>query len=283
MGYYLLDHPNPNGPHYYTTRQRCQHGILGPHLIVIHTAESMPDFNPPDLGAESVARYGATATRPVSWHDTIDSDSTIPMLPKGYTAFHVQGFNRCGYGIEIATRAASWASTPYVWKYATMQRLAARIKEIRGPIPARVLTRRQVDAGEYGIVGHNILDPTRRSDPGADFDWRMLTDMVGGSIVGDEMEVVKMIQDVLRAEGFTGVNGQPIAVDGVLGPDTRHAFDRMVQAAKSAGVATGLSDSQLNVLSEVADQIIAMESDGGDFVNEAIRLIRAIHRYVRNE
>ena len=47
---WLLDHPNPNGTNYYTSRTQPI------RLIVVHTAEVLPDFTPPDRGAEAVAR-----------------------------------------------------------------------------------------------------------------------------------------------------------------------------------------------------------------------------------
>ncbi len=279
-GFYLLDHPNPYGPHYYTTRQRCQHGIVGPHLVVIHTAENLPDFVAPDLGAEGVARYGATTSRSVSWHATVDSDSTIPMLPSGFTAFHVRGFNRCGYGIEIATTAGSWDATPARWKLAALSRVADHILEVG--LPTNVLGSGDSLAG-YGIVGHARLDPARRSDPGAGFDWGLLSSLLKG---GGDVELVKMIQSVLAAEGFTGVDGRPLTVDGVPGPDTRHAFDRMVQAARDGGVAPrgagGFTDLQAGVLAGFADALVAAGSNGSGFATETVRLIRSVHEFADN-
>ena len=176
MSFYLLDHPNRYGPHYYTERWVCQHGISGPHLIVIHTAETLADLNPPDLGAENVARYGATTDRSVSWHSTVDSDSTIPMLPDTYTAFHVKGFNRCGLGLEIATQARDWPVTPAWWDEAAYERAGRVVADwcLRWSIPPRLLDGLAVGRGESGIVAHSTLDPTRRGDPGAGFDWNKL-------------------------------------------------------------------------------------------------------------
>ena len=172
--YYLLDNPNPNGPFYYTTRRTCQHGFAGkPHLIVIHTAENLPDWDGIDTGAEKIAQYAATTTRAVSWHETIDSDSTIPMLPGEYTGFHVRNFNTCGYGIEIATQAAKWYGSPDSWRYAVLNRLADSLVVIckKYDISPVHLSRAEIDAGKKGIVGHHILDSTRRTDPGVAFPW----------------------------------------------------------------------------------------------------------------
>lgn len=180
MGFYLLEHPNPHGPHHYETRRTCQHGLSRPHLIVIHTAETLPDFSGPDIAAENVAAYGASTDRAVSWHWTVDSDSSIPMLPEEATAWHVRGFNSCSIGLEIATRAAAWLSTPAAWKEATLDRVARVCADAcaRWTINPRLLTRADVDAGRSGLVGHNVLDPSRRTDPGAGFDWQTLTGKV---------------------------------------------------------------------------------------------------------
>ena len=169
--YWLIDHPNPT-QHFYTTRRNPI------QIIVVHTAENLPDFAPPDTGAENVARYASTTTTPVSWHSTVDSDSIIPMLPDSYTGFHVRGYNSIGLGVEIATQANRWDTAPDWWINQTITNLASVIRMWgeHHNIPYRRLTRAQVDAGEKGIVGHGTLDPTRRSDPGAEFPWDMLFD-----------------------------------------------------------------------------------------------------------
>ena len=171
MSYYLLDHPNPNGPFYYPTR-RCAFGH--PYLIVVHTAEALPDCDPSDTSAESVARYGATTTRPVSWHATVDSDSIIQMLPPEYTAFHAHGYNSCSLGIELATQADAWAQSPQWWIDLIIDRAAFVcadwVKQYQ--IPVRRITRRQADEAEGGFISHAALDPGRRRDPGAAFPWQ---------------------------------------------------------------------------------------------------------------
>ena len=170
MTYWLLEHPNPAGPFYHPTRNNPI------RIIVLHTAENLPDFIPTDTGAEAVAHYASTTTRAVSWHATVDSDSIIDMLPDSYTAFHVRNYNSIGLGVEMATRANSWATAPDVWVEAVISNLADVVRSWAEAydIPYRRLTRVQVDAGEKGVVGHATLDPTRRSDPGQDFPWDIL-------------------------------------------------------------------------------------------------------------
>lgn len=173
--WYLLSNPNPAGNFWYPTRKDPV------RLIVVHTAESLPDFNPPDMGAENVARYASTTTRHVSWHATVDSDSTIMMLPDSYTAWHVRGYNSQSLGVEMATQASKWLASPDAWRYAILGRTADLVRSWceKFDIPARRLTRDQADAGEKGIVAHATLDPTRRTDPGPAFPWAWFIASVG--------------------------------------------------------------------------------------------------------
>lgn len=173
-GFYLLDHhvsrniPRKDGkgrPWYMSRAKPLQFGV-------IHTAENLPDFRVPDLGAEAVAKYGATTER-ASWHDTVDSDSWIRMLPHSYTAFHVIGYNSPSAGLEIATQAAKWVDTPLGWRLAILENTAAWVAychQAHG-FPIVLLTKAQVDAGTRGFTYHSRLDPTRRSDPGDAFPW----------------------------------------------------------------------------------------------------------------
>lgn len=185
-GFHLLDKPNPHGPNFYSYRRMCQHGIPHtelPHLIVVHTAESLPDYTGPDTSGESLALYASTTDRAVSWHSTADSDGLIPMLPDNYTAFHVVDYNRCSIGVEFSTQAGRWyeLSLKYPLWYANIMAQGANQVawwcKVYGIAPRR-LTKAQADKGERGVVAHADLDPGRRSDPGAAFAWeRFLNDV----------------------------------------------------------------------------------------------------------
>lgn len=173
-GFYLLDHhvsrhtPRENG----TGRPWYPERTGTIRVGVIHTAENLPDFTPPDMGAEAVARYGASTER-ASWHDTIDSDSWIRMLPHSSTAFHVVGYNSISVGVELATQAAKWVDTPIGWRLALLENCARWVADVhtRHHLPIRLLTKAEVDAGLAGFTFHSRLDPDRRSDPGDAFPW----------------------------------------------------------------------------------------------------------------
>lgn len=162
MSFYLLDHPNPNGQHYYTTRRKPI------QIIVIHTAENLPDLNPPDEGADFVARIAERTTRSVSWHSTVDSDTIIPMLPDTHTAWHVRGYNSMGLGIEIATQARRWSDLPQDFSDGLLDQAATVVAEWckKWALPVEYVSPQQINRGAQGITAHSVLDPTRRSDPG---------------------------------------------------------------------------------------------------------------------
>ena len=178
-GYHLLLHHTPARKPWYTTRN-TQDGE--PRFVVLHTAENVPDFDPPDQGAENVAAYGASTSR-ASWHATSDSDSIIPMLPDEYTAWHARGYNSGGLGLEIATQASRWthdlANNP-AWVDRTLDNAAIVVAGWcdRWDIPARLVPRSSVDRGVYGITYHMFLDPGRRSDPGDKFPLEILLQKV---------------------------------------------------------------------------------------------------------
>lgn len=228
MGYYLLQRRNPHGPHFYATRRNAI------TLIVLHITAGLQDLDMrgADHSAEGTARYAATTSRPVSWHKGVDSDSVIDLLPDNYTAFHCRGFNSRGLGLEISKTTTDWDSAPTRWVHATLANAAivCRTWEKRHRIPQRLLTRTQAARGERGYLYHSTADPSRRSDPGANFPIRMLWSLIRGATPQSWTEESSMagiivpdslnheVRIVQRALDYVAVKeGESFRRDGELG------------------------------------------------------------------
>lgn len=181
--YKLIEDPNPSGPNFYDSRRKPI------QFVVMHTAENLPYFKDDvDKGAEDVAEYGATTTRDVSWHVTVDSDSIVWMLPDSHTAWHVRSYNSPSLGIEIATQAHKWDDAPEEWLAGVVENTAKvlAIWSQRHDIPLRRISKAQADNGQKGIVAHADLDPSRRSDPGDDFPWDRVLNRSREIVLGEE-------------------------------------------------------------------------------------------------
>lgn len=175
MGYYLLDNPNPNGDHFYRSRRQ------DPRVLVVHITAGLQDLDGvDDHSAQRTAKYAATTDRAVSWHLGADSDDYLELLPASYTAFHCQGYNSFTIGLEISKSDINWDTAPRAWVANTLRNAANAVRPhcIRYGIPARLLTRAEVDAGQKGFTAHAFLDPDRRSDPGHNFPWTRFLHLV---------------------------------------------------------------------------------------------------------
>lgn len=169
MSYYLLDHPNPNGNHFHTTRRNR---VLA---IVLHVTAGLEDLDATDdHSAENTARYAATTDRTVSWHWGSDTDSFIELLPTSYTAFHVVGYNSSTVGLEISKRHADWRPMDERWVDRTLRVAAAGVAPHARAlgIPLRLANKAELDhaiaasGNPVGFVYHWQLDDARRQDPG---------------------------------------------------------------------------------------------------------------------
>lgn len=174
MAAYLIDNP-PASPQYRSPRREQPSGV-----VVVHTAENTPDTIGLDGAAEAVANFIRNRRDPGSYHDLVDSDSIVNLVPYTAEAYHDgTGSNRHSYGVSAATRASQWPDLPQQWVDATIHNMAAAtavfaiwLKATRGiVIPARRITRAESDARIPGFISHAERDPANRSDPGADFPW----------------------------------------------------------------------------------------------------------------
>lgn len=174
MGFYLLEHRNPHGDHFYTSRRE-------PMLaVVVHVTAGAEDLDTlHDLSAENVAHYAATTDRDVSWHTGSDADSWVDLLPSEYTAWHATDYNSCTHGHEISKRTTDWRNMPAVWVDKTLSIAAGglRVIALRHNIPLRWATKAELDeqranyrAGRpwkpVGFITHAELQWSDRRDPG---------------------------------------------------------------------------------------------------------------------
>ena len=182
MGYYLLDNRGSREKNWYSTRRSSL------RVIVMHITAGLEDLDTVnDHSAENTARYAATVTdRLVSWHAGADADSYLDLLPASYTAFHCRGYNSSTWGLEISKRNVKWAGMDPKWVEKTLRNAARAVVPVVRDygIPLHLLSKAQVDAGQKGFTAHAFLDPSRRSDPGADFPWNRFFQMVREELGG---------------------------------------------------------------------------------------------------
>ena len=176
---WLDDHP-PVRSQFRRPRREQVSGV-----IVVHTAESTPDFVAFDGGAEAVANFIRNRTDPGSYHELCDSDSAINLVGYDAEAYHdATGSNPHSFGVSAATRADVWPLAPEAWRNGCIANMAERcavyarwVREQRGIIiPARRITREQSEARIPGFISHAERDPARRTDPGRWFPWDQFLD-----------------------------------------------------------------------------------------------------------
>lgn len=174
MGAYLIDHPPRQ-------RQFRERGTTISGVVVIHTAESLPDFSGPDTGAEGVARFIQGRSDFGSYHWLADSDSLVDLIPMERFQAYGDGTGSNPHAIHIsaATQAARWDGLPDQWVKETVENMALAahrasdlLEKVHGVrIPAKRRTKAETDRRLEGFISHAERDPARRSDPGKSFPW----------------------------------------------------------------------------------------------------------------
>lgn len=186
---YLDAHPNRN-----LAQQRPRRDKPS-GVIVVHTAESALDEIGEDTGAEGVARYISERTTYGSYHRLADSDSVVAVARFEMTTYgDGTGSNDFAIHISFACRAADWPRMSrhrreaFIRNGAKAAAEAARwLRTEHGiTVPARRISRAQSDQRVPGFISHAERDPSRRTDPGAEFPWR---DFLGTyrSLMEDDM------------------------------------------------------------------------------------------------
>lgn len=152
-------------------------------LIVVHSAENLPDVKPPDTGAENVARQIQRRSDPGSYHWLCDYDSRINLVRMEMAAFgDGTGSNHFAIHVSGAFQAHQWPSLPAEWREGCLRQMAAACREsmlwLKSEhgidVPVKRITRAESEAGMAGFISHGERDPGRRSDPGPNFDWPTL-------------------------------------------------------------------------------------------------------------
>jgi hypothetical protein len=172
MGYYLLDHPNPNYPQ---TRPRIAWGWTAPTgLVTVHVSAGALDRIAPDTGAENVAGYISRRTDAGGYPSLHDSDSSIDMAPDHLMTWHTAAYNLNGPGWAICAACLPNEWDPDApWTINTMTRMGRAVCEFfyrQGIDPefgARWLDPDDVRATGGRIVGlihHGTIQPWDRSD-----------------------------------------------------------------------------------------------------------------------
>jgi hypothetical protein len=188
MGAYLVDNPPRQ-------RQFKERGTDPSGVVVVHTAESTPDWVGADTGAENVARFIEGRSDYGSYHTLVDSDSRVNLVP-----YHMQaygdgtGSNPHAFHVSAATQAHKWKEAGKEWRADTVRNMAlasahyARwLKREHGiEIPAKRISRAESERRVPGFISHGERDPGRRSDPGENFPWRLFLDTYAAAMKGTD-------------------------------------------------------------------------------------------------
>lgn len=230
-------------------RQFRDRGTKPSGVVVVHTAESTPDWVGPDAGAEAVARFIQGRTTYGSYHDLADSDSVVQLVPYSMQAYgDGTGSNPHAYHVSAATQAAKWNQAPKAWREGTVKNMAhaaaqyARwVKAEHGvTIPARRITRAQSDHRTPGFISHGERDPGRRTDPGPAFPWDLFLNTYAAAMGGTSQEDDMSAEDVWN---------HPLPTPG---GDTQRAKWLLSQAHTRASGARSAATACLEAVNDLA-------------------------------
>lgn len=180
-------------------------------VTCLHTAESITDLAGPDTGAEAVAHFIRTRTTPGSYHDLVDRDSALQLVPYSAEAYHdATGSNPHALSLSWAIRAQDWPTLPREHVHGLLMQGAVAFARQQAWLqsngwpttPLRRITRAQSDRKVPGFITHGERDPGRRSDPGGRpdrFPWALWFEACAAAlgnrpppppIIGDDMRVI---------------------------------------------------------------------------------------------
>lgn len=247
-----------------------RNGATPSGVVGVHTAENDIDLDGVDLGAENVARFILTRSDYGSYHDLVDADSILRLVPYIAEAWGAPAINNHGYHVSAAVRAGLWDTIPKPRRDNIVKNMAIAavdyaewLEEHYGIIiPARRLTKAEAEALKPGFVAHGDLDPGRRSDPGAKFDWDLFLQTFAdlrGLKVGSDVKQPKpskpkappVAQPPPSSATPEKTSRLPLSVDGVFGENTIIELQR---ALNKAGFYDGFIDGRVGTYTWTAYQ-----------------------------
>ena len=200
--------------------------------VVMHVTAGLQDLGMTgtDESAEGTNRWALSTGARVSWHRISDSDGVERCLPSWAVAWHAKGYNSNTVGLEISNRDAKWAGKPAAWIKWTTWYAALAVADwvVKYKIPLRRATKAELDkaiatnGAPVGFIDHSRLSDIR-VDPGADFPWTQFFGYVK-AIIGGATHPDRLGTTTTTTTAVTGL----IAEDGLNGPNTRKAIQRMV-------------------------------------------------------
>jgi hypothetical protein len=267
MGFYLLEHAPTNGTQWQQWAYPRRGGGKLTGTCIMHTSESVLDVIGDDSGAEDVARFIGSRTGSYgSYHDIVDSDSIIEMVPFEYEAWQDSETNNWAVGISAACRTTDWLTmggTKREGYYRNLAWCAADfVKYMRAvygiEVPRKRITGEQARAGVPGFCAHGDSG-LYRTDPGKDFDWDRFFRYTDEALNGEEVSAAEIAKALVEqpVTYFDPVTGKPTSQTTTLGV-MAGAADFQHEATRR--LLKDFSDVILNAIKaipEVSDDLIA--------------------------
>lgn len=261
MGFYLLDHASTNGTQWQQWAFPRRGGTQLSGTCIMHTAESVLDVIGDDSGAEDCARFIGSRTGSYgSYHDLVDSDSIIELVPFEYEAWQDSETNNWAVGISAACRTTDWATMGDAKREGYYRNLAICAADFVVymkvmydiNVPLVRITGEQARARVPGFCAHGDSG-LYRTDPGKDFDWDRFFRYTKEILDGEEVSASEIAKAVMAepVTHFDPTTGKPTANTTTL------------------GVVTGVNDFQ----HEATRRLV---KDMGDLILAALREIPEI-------
>lgn len=184
--------------------------------IVVHTAENVLDSlaDGVDSSAEKVAAFIRTRTDPGSYHNLADSDSRIRLVPYWAAAYgDGTGSNEFALHLSFACRTTDWATMSKERRRGFLiqgaKSAAAMIRWVEKnhgiKVPSKRISRAESEDGKPGFTTHAERDPSRRSDPGANFPWDEFFELLDKELGRNQpASVVPLRQQLITARKAAG-------------------------------------------------------------------------------